>query len=188
MSVTVTIASDANDLQACLAIRAAAFLARGEPYHEEYDGNDLVSATHLLARQGPEPVGTMRIRILSAVNGGTVVWERLAVTSAAKRGVSVLNALADTAKHYTIFKGCRTAVGGVADPRLIKYWHKRGFKETGKPPILYNGIKYIQMAQQFNLPRINAMTLEFCDNEAHQFVGSMNGSREEAPRWTEPCV
>jgi predicted GNAT family N-acyltransferase len=144
MKTDVSIVTNANDFQACLAVRAAAFLARGEPYSEEYDGNDLVCATHLLARQAEEPIGTMRIRILS----GVAVWERLAVTPAAYRGVGVLNSLANTAMSYTQFKCCHEIIGGVSDLRLIRFWERRGFKKNNKTPVKYNETEYIQMGMK----------------------------------------
>ncbi len=150
MKNTVTIVTDANEFQACMAVRAAAFLSRGEPYSDEYDGNDLICATHLLARQNDTPVGTMRIRIVSAAEGGVAVWERLAVTPVAHRGIGVLNSLADKAMAYTQFKGCHRIIGGVADPRLQRFWKKRGFTMLNKPPVKYNETDYIQMGMDMS--------------------------------------
>ncbi len=145
MKTEVSIVTNANDFQACIAIRASAFLSRGEPYAEEYDGNDFVCATHLLAMQNNQPVGTMRIRMVSTGEGGVAVWERLAVTPAAHRGTGVLVSLANAARDYTMFKGCHRVLGGVSDPRLIRFWEKRGFKKNNLPPVKYNETEYIQI-------------------------------------------
>lgn len=157
MLTVVSLVTDANDFQACIAVRAAAFISRGEPYKEEYDGNDFVCATHLLAKQKSEPVGTMRIRLLTVDNGGVAVWERLAVSPVANRGIGVLNTLANTAMAYTQFKGCHKVLGGVADPRLMRFWKKRGFTEVDKPPVIYNETEYIQIMLELtpNSPKVD---------------------------------
>ena len=68
--VEVRLASTLDELVKCMNLRAAAFIGReGEPYHEEFDGNDLSTATHLLALENGVPVGTMRVRILEASDG-----------------------------------------------------------------------------------------------------------------------
>ena len=47
------------------AIRNSVYIGEQEcPYEEEYDGNDL-SATHLLAYIGDEPVGCLRLRFFA---------------------------------------------------------------------------------------------------------------------------
>jgi len=145
MSPMISIVTTASEYQACVAVRAAAFISRGEPYSEEFDGNDFVCATHLLATIDKEPVGTLRIRLLSADDGGVAVWERLAVAPAARRGPAIINSLANHARAYTLFKGCQTVIGAVADPRLLAFWKKRGFVETGNPPVVYNNVSYKQV-------------------------------------------
>jgi hypothetical protein len=84
----------------------------------------------------------MRIRIVTA---GTAVWERFAILPVAGRSIRILNLLADYAREYTVFKGCHTVLGGVSDPRLMRFWKKRGFVETGRPPVSYNGTDYLQV-------------------------------------------
>ncbi len=34
--------------------------------------------------------------------------------------------------------------------RLLRFWKKRGFEETGEPPVRYNGTDYIQMWLQLS--------------------------------------
>ena len=131
-----------DELITCQVIRSAAFLGRGEPYAEEFDGNDLISATHLLATRGREPLGTMRIRIITTSQGGIAAWERLAILPAARGSVRVLSALADMAKAYTAFKGIQAVEGAVEDDRLLRFWKRYGFVETGDPPLVYNNTEY----------------------------------------------
>lgn len=178
METSVSIVTDANEFQACMAVRAAAFLSRGEPYSDEYDGNDFICATHLLARQAEAPVGTMRIRIVSAAEGGVAVWERLAVTPVAHRGIGVLNSLAKKAMAYTRFKGCHRIIGGVADPRLQNFWRKRGFIMLEKPPVKYNDINYIQMGMDISPDSPKADLLTASKGESGRFEETLFKDRE----------
>ena len=58
--IGITVARTFDDLMRVAAIRNAVYIGEQEcPYDEEYDGNDL-SATHLLAYIGDEPVGCLR--------------------------------------------------------------------------------------------------------------------------------
>lgn len=140
--IAVKIVQSIDELVTCQVIRSAAFLGRGEPYAEEYDGNDLVSATHLLAVRGREPLGTMRIRIITTCQGGVAAWERLAILPAARGSLRVLGALADMAKAYTAFKGIKSVEGAVEDERLLRFWKRYGFVETGDPCLVYNNVEY----------------------------------------------
>lgn len=143
----IRLASSVDELIMCMNLRAAAFLGReGEPYHEEYDGNDLSSAAHLLALDGGVPVGTMRIRILDAADGGVATWQRFASIPTGRLAMKVLLALAEAARDYTIYKGVELVVGEVADPRLIRFWERFGFRLLDEPPIYYNGAPFYPMA------------------------------------------
>ena len=127
----------------CLAIRSAAFLGRGEPYEEEFDGYDFVCSVHLLATRRGRPVGTIRVRLINAQGTGT--WERLAVLPAERGGVKILKKLAEAAKGYSIGIGTTTIRGAVADPRLMKFWQRQGFKKLDSEPEVYNGVTYKQI-------------------------------------------
>lgn len=144
--IRVSIVTSLDDFMACTAIRGAAFLARGEPFHEEFDQNDLVSCTHLLARQGKKPIGTMRVRFLTAGGGGLATWERLAILpSAGRDGTKALYGLARTARAYCAFKTIGAVVGAVENPKLLKFWHKHGFETIDAPPLIYNNVEYTQI-------------------------------------------
>jgi hypothetical protein len=142
----VSIVTNLDEFMACTAIRGAAFLARGEPFHEEFDQNDLVSSTHLLARLGRTPIGTMRVRILTAGGGGLATWERLAILpSAGRDGTKALYGLARTARAYCDFKNVGAVVGAVENPKLLKFWKKHGFETIDAPPLVYNIVEYTQI-------------------------------------------
>ena len=64
-AIGITVARTFEDLMRVAAIRNAVYIGEQEcPYEEEYDGNDL-SATHLLAYIGDEPVGCLRLRFFA---------------------------------------------------------------------------------------------------------------------------
>ena len=147
----IRLASSVDELIMCMNLRAAAFLGReGEPYHEEYDGNDLSSAAHLLALDDGVPVGTMRIRILDAADGGVATWQRFASIPTGRLAMKVLLALAEAARDYTIYKGVELVVGEVADPRLLRFWERFGFYRVNADPVYYNGSAYHPIEARFS--------------------------------------
>lgn len=173
-SVRVIVVTTMDDFMACNAVRSAAFLARGEPFHEEFDGNDLVSTTHLLAKCGKAPIGTMRVRILSAGAGGIAAWERLAILpNAGRLGTKALLGLARTARAYSEFKGVGAVVGAVENPKLLKFWQKHGFELMNVPPAVYNNVEYHQI--RLNLRDANNVTMESDDSDLAE---ALNGSVE----------
>lgn len=106
-AVSVTVARTFEDLMQAIAIRSMVYM--GEqfcPYDEEFDGNDLAGATHLIARIGREPVGVVRLRWFSDF----AKLERLTVIPAC-RGGAVPRALLDAAFDLAAKKGYRRVMG-----------------------------------------------------------------------------
>lgn len=170
----VSVAATLDDFMSCMAIRSAAFLARGEPFEEEFDQNDLISTTHLLARLGRTPIGTMRIRILTASGGGIASWERLAILpSAGAAGTKALFGLARTARAYCEFKGLGTVVGAVENPKLLRFWQKHGFELMEVPPAVYNNIEYHQVRLNLDVSRP-----QMDPSEEPGLIEALNGSIE----------
>jgi predicted GNAT family N-acyltransferase len=61
-AVTIKLASTADELAQCYALRAAVYMGEQHcPYAEEFDGNDL-SASHVMLYVDGEPAACMRIR------------------------------------------------------------------------------------------------------------------------------
>lgn len=175
-TIQVSVVSNLEDYMACMAVRSAAFLARGEPYEEEFDQNDLISTTHLLAKRGRTPIGTMRIRLLTASNGGIASWERLAILpNAGNAGPKVLMHLARTARAYSEFKGISSVIGAVENPKLLKFWQKHGFELMDAPPSVYNNVEYLQIRLKLKSDRFTA---DDCAEPA--LFDSLNGSIELA--------
>ena len=76
---TVSMVKSMEEMQKAYDIRRQVFVVEGEESEEvEFDGNDFCAA-HLLAHWKGEPVATMRMRIVSGSEGGTIIWERMAI-------------------------------------------------------------------------------------------------------------
>ena len=106
-AVSVTVARTIDDLMQAIAIRSMVYM--GEqfcPYDEEFDGNDLAGATHLIARIGREPVGVVRLRWFADF----AKLERLTVVPSC-RGGAVPRALLDAAFELAAQKGYRQVMG-----------------------------------------------------------------------------
>ncbi len=174
--ITIGLARSLDEIMACIAIRSAAFLARGEPYEEEFDGNDFIAATHIMARQDGTPVGTLRIRMLPK---GVATWERLAILPSARRSSRVLISLANAAFDYMEHKGVRRAIGAVSDPKLIRFWQRYGCYVTNEKPVVYNGVTYTPMAQDFPVTgeQVGIRATQGC--EADSFAIWLNANREK---------
>lgn len=157
-----------DELMQCFAVRSAAFLGReGEPYAEEFDGNDMSGAAHLLALEKGVPVGTMRVRILSSGDGGVATWQRFASVPSGKLAMKVLRALAEAAADYTRYKQVDRVVGEVADERLIRFWERFGFRRVDAPPVVYNGVRYQRIEACFS--RLGSTSDEARGREADSF-------------------
>jgi hypothetical protein len=140
--ITFRVASSMDDLFHVTRVRGAAFLSRGEPYDEEFDGLDLHFCCHLLALLPRDvPIATMRLRW---IGGGDMVWERLAITPSVRGSIRLLFDLTDLARKVTKEKGCTTVIGYVADRSLMKFWQRRGavFQDEYET---YNGTLYQKM-------------------------------------------
>lgn len=171
-AVRVSIVRGFDELMACMAIRGSAFLGRGEPFGEEFDENDLISTTHLIARRGGAPIGTMRIRILTAQDGGIASWERLAILPyAGAAGTKALFGLAKTARAYCEFKGLGTVIGAVENEKLLKFWQKHGFQLMDVPPTVYNNVEYRQV-------RLSLGNVAQTTTNNDELAASLNGTIE----------
>ena len=120
--VGVTIARTMEDLARVITIRSAVYIGEQEcPYDEEYDGNDL-TATHLLAYIGDEPVGCLRVRCFADF----AKIERLAIRKEFRKSRAAFQLV------RAAFKLCQkkgyTRVYGHSQVRLVNFWSRFGFK------------------------------------------------------------
>jgi predicted GNAT family N-acyltransferase len=106
-AVTVSVAHTLDDLMQAISIRSVVYLGEQAcPYDEEFDGNDLAGATHLIARIGRQAVGVIRLRWFC----GFAKLERLSVLPGC-RGGAVPRALLEAAFDLAAKKGYRRIMG-----------------------------------------------------------------------------
>lgn len=137
----ITVAHTFDDLLKIAAIRNAVYIGEQEcPYEEEYDGNDL-SATHLLAYIGDEPVGCMRLRFFADF----AKFERVAVRKEFRDNRIAIQ-LTKAALKLCQKKGY-TRVMGHVQSRLAAFWTRRfGFKPIeGRAHFVFSDYDYIEM-------------------------------------------
>lgn len=109
--IDVSVIRDMTAMMQANAIRSAVFIGEfGCSHDEEFDGNDF-SATHIIARVGGEPAGTMRLRYFADF----IIPERLAVLPAFRKGRygdrGVAYALATFGFNLSRMKGYKRFVG-----------------------------------------------------------------------------
>jgi GNAT superfamily N-acetyltransferase len=111
------------------------------PFEEEFDGNDLSGATHLVARIGREPVGAIRIRWFA----GFAKLERAAVLRRYRES-GVAHALWTASAAIAARKGYRQILGHI-EPRLLGFWERcAGFRlREGRPAFRFSDRDYVEV-------------------------------------------
>lgn len=127
----IKLATGLDELIKAMAIRAVIFMGEQKhSYNMEFSGDDFNNRMHLLAYDGDEPVGTVRIH----KEGNSAKFERLAVLPA-YRGKGVAQELMaagidlcrkDNIENLYLF--CK--------PELLNYWQQQGYKRVGGNKLL----------------------------------------------------
>ena len=146
---TVQVVRTYEDLMQVQAVRALVYMGdQACPYEEEFDGNDLCGATHLLLRCGREPVGVARIRWF----GEFAKFERLAVRKE-HRGGPGLKLLCNAVFGLAERKGYRTLIGHAA-VRGVAFWTRsfKGRRRLGRPAFSFSGYAYLEMEFDLSPP------------------------------------
>ena len=119
--VTVRVVRTLDEFQKIVAMRALIYMAEQDcPYDEEFDGNDLAGATHLLAEINGEPVGCMRVRWFCEF----AKVERSCVRPD-YRSHRIGYVMMDRAIDLIRAKGYRKVLGHAQD-HLVGYWERYG--------------------------------------------------------------
>ncbi len=119
--VEVRVARTLDDLQRVLVVRALVYMGEQDcPYNEEFDGNDIAGATHLIAEGNGEPLGCLRIRWF----GDFAKIERVCVRKHHRSG-HVARALMAEATEIIRRKGFRTFIGQI-QVHMLPYWKRQG--------------------------------------------------------------
>ncbi|MFF4844462.1 GNAT family N-acetyltransferase [Streptomyces collinus] len=147
--VTVRIAEDPADREACFAIRKEVFVAeQGVPQDIEYDVYDAVAVHVLAVREDGEPLGTGRLlfgEAAAAKTGGDASvgsLGRLAVAGAARGlgiGVALVRAIEEAARAHGL-----SAVDLHAQSHALGFYERLGYEAYG-PEFLDAGIPHRSM-------------------------------------------
>lgn len=154
--VSVSVVRDVNALMEVWSVRTLVYMGEQNcPYVEEFDGNDLSGATHLIARIGKEPVGVMRIRWFADF----AKIERVAVRTTHRSG-EVSAALVKTALEMAARKGYRRVLGHIQS-RLLKYWRRTAKVQVRaeRPQFSFSDHDYIEIERELT-PPANAIGLQ----------------------------
>jgi predicted GNAT family N-acyltransferase len=125
------------------AVRNSVYIGEQEcPYDEEYDGNDL-SATHLLAYIGDEPVGCLRLRFFADF----AKFERMAIRKEYRKSRAAIQ-LARAGFKFCEKKGYRRVYGHIQE-RLVPFWSRFGFRiMEGTRRFVFSDFEYIEIVAE----------------------------------------
>jgi predicted GNAT family N-acyltransferase len=132
-----------------MAVRTLVYMGeQGCPYDEEYDGNDLTGATHLILRCDEEPVGVVRLRWFSDF----AKLERLAIREEFRGGPGLLM-LVREAIGLAERKGYRRMMGHV-QKRVIPFWRRyfKGQMRENRPTFFFSDYDYVEMEMALHPP------------------------------------
>lgn len=151
----VTVARSFDHVVMAMTLRGVTYLGEQRaPYSEEYDGNDLVAASHLIAWRGSEPVGVLRLRWFAEF----AKVERAAVLPTFRRH-GVMRALMQEALSYCARRGYRRVLGH-AQLNRVAYWRSHGFRvRPGRPSFMFSDYEYVEIEHPLDLPA-NAITID----------------------------
>ncbi|HTX50393.1 MAG TPA: GNAT family N-acetyltransferase [Caulobacteraceae bacterium] len=148
-AVTVTVAHTLDEIMQAMAIRSQVYMGEQVcPYEEEFDGNDFAGATHLVARLGREPIGTVRMRWFCDF----AKLERLTVVPA-HRGGAVPRALLEAAFDLAARKGYRRVMGHTQRrlaPVLVRYGGVKVRRD--RPGFVFSDHEYVETIRELNPP------------------------------------
>lgn len=154
--IRVEIARTFDQLTQVFALRGIVYVGEQNcPFGEEFDGNDLSGATHLLAYIGREPVGAIRMRYFA----GFAKLERAAV-SPRYRESGVARALWQASADMAARKGYAVMLGHI-EPRLLGFWERcAGFRlREGRAPFRFSDREYVEVVAELAV-RADAITLD----------------------------
>ena len=155
-AVTVQVARTLDDLMQVMSIRSVVYM--GEqlcPYEEEFDGNDIAGATHLIARIGTQPAGVVRLRWFADF----AKLERLTVMPHC-RGGTVPRALLEAAFELAAKKGYRRIMGHT-QVRLAPVVMRLGKVKVrpGRRPFTFSDHEYVETIRELTPPE-DAVTID----------------------------
>jgi predicted GNAT family N-acyltransferase len=153
-AIGIAVARTFDDLMRVAAIRNSVYIGEQEcPYDEEYDGNDL-SATHLLAYIGNEPVGCLRLRFFADF----AKFERMAIRKEYRKSHAAIQ-LARAGFKFCQKKGYSRVYGHIQE-RLVGFWSRFGFRVMeNSRRFVFSDFEYIEIVADIERDA-DAVTLE----------------------------
>lgn len=151
----VRVARSLDDIQRIAVVRALVYMREQNcPYGEEFDGNDLAGATHLLAEAGGEPLGCLRLRWFN----GFAKVERVCVREGHRSG-KVARMLMDEAVEIIRRKGYTRFIGQV-QAHLVPYWQRYGFIHREERGVfVFSDRAYAEMEARYD-PHTEALSAD----------------------------
>ncbi len=153
--VRITVARTLDQVVMAMTLRGVTYLGEQlAPYFEEYDGNDFVGASHLIAWVNNEPVGVLRLRWFADF----AKVERASVLKPFRRH-GVMRALMQEALRYAGRRGYRKVLGHAQLDR-VKYWRTHGFRvREDRPRFAFSDFEYVEI-ERIIQPPANAINEE----------------------------
>ena len=142
--IDIKIASNPSEIEAALSVRRKVFVEELKlDENIEFDGNDYVNATHLLALADGKPIGTIRIRNY----GEFTKFERACVLPEyRKTNVSVL--MMDAAMKLSAQRGYYSARGMCEKELLARWKEASAIPNPDLPVVDHHGKKFIEIIHQ----------------------------------------
>lgn len=143
-NVSVSVARSLDHVVMAMTLRGVTYLGeQAAPYLEEYDGNDFVAASHLIAWVDGDPVGVLRLRWFADF----AKVERAAVLQPYRRH-GVMRSLMREALRYSARRGYRRILGHAQVDR-VPYWGSHGFKiRQNRPRFHFSDYEYVEIEQE----------------------------------------
>lgn len=153
--VEVAVVRTIDELMQVFTLRAQVYVAEQNcPYREEFDGNDIAGATHLLAYAAGEPIATMRMRWFADF----VKFERICVRRP-YRGGRAASALIEFGCRMAARKGYSKVLAH-ANERLLAHWERiaRMSKRPGRASFRFSDVGYFEVERDLE-PVADAITI-----------------------------
>lgn len=152
--ISCSVARAVDDLMQAMAIRSVVYIGEQNcPYGEEWDGNDL-SASHIVARIGDKPIGTIRLRCFN----GFAKVERMCVHPAHRRSRAAFK-LERACTELARALGYDRLIGH-AHSNVLKFWLSRGWRElSDRTRFSFSDHECIQIEKQIE-PHSDAISFE----------------------------
>jgi predicted GNAT family N-acyltransferase len=152
----VSVVHSLEDLAKVNAVRTLVYIGEQRcPYEEEFDGNDLAGATHLLLCKRGEPVGALRLRWFASF----AKVERVAIRAEHRGGRGAV-ILVRTAIEIAERKGYSQVLGH-AQARVVPFWrrHFRARVLERREKFVFSDHDYVEVVVSTH-PPTNAISLQ----------------------------